>query len=202
MNEHKNSTRSSRARKQRARRALLTVAMMLLVAVISIGGTIAWLTASTDPVVNTFTPTDIEVTLTETVPAKKTAQIVPGVNIPKDPKVSANGNVPYYLFVKVTPSDNWSDLVEYTVSTEWTALDPNEYPGVYYMDVASGGEVSATSVLTGDEVTVSSDMTTETMPTTDLLLTFNAYAIQKQDGGVDYDGNFTAAEAWEQLGIE
>ena len=55
-----------KARTNNARRILLLVGLMSLVAVISIGGTIAWLTDQTDAVTNTFTATDIEITLTET----------------------------------------------------------------------------------------------------------------------------------------
>lgn len=43
----------------------LLVALVLVVGCI-IGGTLAWLTAKTDAVVNTFTTSDIDVTLTET----------------------------------------------------------------------------------------------------------------------------------------
>lgn len=48
------------------RRMLFTLALVLVVAVASVGGTIAWLKVETTPVVNTFTVGDINITLTET----------------------------------------------------------------------------------------------------------------------------------------
>ena len=56
--------RRARQRKQRNRRIAMTVALVLVVALASIGGTIAWLTDKTDPVVNTFTTADVDIDLT------------------------------------------------------------------------------------------------------------------------------------------
>ena len=64
------------------------VALLALVLVIGCvaGGTVAWLVAKTDPVVNTFTYGDINITLAETTgPDYK---IIPGKDIEKDPKVT------------------------------------------------------------------------------------------------------------------
>ena len=58
--------RRERRRKIRNRRIAMTVALVLVVALVSVGGTIAWLTANTDPVVNTFTVGNIDIALAET----------------------------------------------------------------------------------------------------------------------------------------
>ena len=82
----------------------LVVAMLAVTLLIgcAIGGTVAWLTAKTDPVVNTFTYGDINIELTETKPENKQAKIIPGVNIEKDPKVTVKANSEAcWLFVKV-----------------------------------------------------------------------------------------------------
>lgn len=68
----------------------LLVVMALLIGG-AVGGTLAWLVTKTDPVVNTFTAGDINITLTE--PNYKTnvdgkAKIIPGDTIPKDPTVT------------------------------------------------------------------------------------------------------------------
>ena len=56
--------RRARQRKQRNRRIAMTVALVLVVALASIGGTIAWLTATTGSVVNTFTVGNVDISLT------------------------------------------------------------------------------------------------------------------------------------------
>ena len=61
------------------RRMLFTLALVLVVAVASVGGTLAWLKASTDPVTNTFTVGDINIDLTETT--GNNYKIIPGVDI-------------------------------------------------------------------------------------------------------------------------
>lgn len=46
-------------------KVILLVVSLLLVMVLSIGGTLAWLTAETKPVVNTFTPGEVTTTVVE-----------------------------------------------------------------------------------------------------------------------------------------
>ena len=48
-----------------AKAVVMLLAVVLLLG-ISVGGTLAWLTAKTNPVNNVFTPSNIDVTLTET----------------------------------------------------------------------------------------------------------------------------------------
>ena len=108
--------RRARQRKLRNRRIALTDCLMLVVMVASIGGTVAWLTAQTAPVVNTFTYGDIKIDLYEheydatkhelTNVVTKTGvnnyKIIPGVNLPKDPTVEVKaGSEACWLFVKV-----------------------------------------------------------------------------------------------------
>ncbi len=62
----------------------LLLALTLVLGVVA-GGTIAWLTAETEPVVNTFTTSDIKVNLEESENLDLT--MTPGWTIKKDPKV-------------------------------------------------------------------------------------------------------------------
>ena len=183
----------------------LVVVMMLIIGC-TIGGTIAWLTAGTDPVVNTFTVGDINITLTETTTDYK---MVPGNTIAKDPKVTVKaGSEACWLFVKVDESTNLDDFITYTVDSNWTAGNgtgegKNGVPvGVYYREVGSLTAEDAVdqvfSVLKDDQVTVK-DTVTKTMMNelqqenaTQPTLTFTAYAVQK-------DNIDTAAIAWEKL---
>lgn len=48
-------------------KAILLVVSLLLVMALSIGGSLAWLTTSTAPVVNTFTPGDVTTTVVEKI---------------------------------------------------------------------------------------------------------------------------------------
>lgn len=76
------------------------VAAMLLIVGVVIGSTLAWLTAKTDSVVNTFTPSNIDITLAETPDV--VYKMVPGSTIDKDPVATVlKGSEKCYLFVKV-----------------------------------------------------------------------------------------------------
>ncbi len=62
---------------------LIVLLALVLMIGCAVGGTVAWLTAKTDSVVNTFTYGDINIELTETT--GKDYKIIPGVDIAKDP---------------------------------------------------------------------------------------------------------------------
>ena len=125
INARKKAQRAARLRKQRNRRIALTLALMFVVAFASIGGTIAWLTAQTSEVKNTFTAGNIAITLNEgdvyekdeTIPEggklgkfkdngatrvnANEYQAIPGNTYDKDPKVTVvGGSEECYLFVK------------------------------------------------------------------------------------------------------
>ena len=77
--------------------AVIFCAVVLIVAA-TVSGTIAWLTAETAPVTNTFTVGNINITLTETT--GDSYKILPGNVLKKNPKVSvAAGSEKCYLFV-------------------------------------------------------------------------------------------------------
>ena len=128
------------------RRMLFTLALVLVVAVASVGGTIAWLTATTAPVVNTFTVGDINIDLTETE-GKQTDgsykfKMVPGNTIAKDPKVTVEaGSEACWLFVKIEKSSNLDSFITYSVDEgvdKWTKLTGvTGVDNVYYREVAA-----------------------------------------------------------------
>lgn len=184
----------------------LVVAMLAVTLLIgcAIGGTVAWLTAKTDAVVNTFTYGDINIELAETT--GDNYKIIPGVDISKDPKVTVKkDSEACYLFVKIT-EENWPTFTEtdgrtkkvsYGIPTDWKPLAGET--GVYYREVDAATANAGVSyyILKGDEtyphgvVTVSENLTKEDIKsiTTNPTLTFTAYAVQK-------DGFDTAAAAW------
>jgi len=160
-----------------------TIALMLaLVLVIgcAIGGTIAWLTDVTDPVENTFTTSDVDITLAETTGEEY--KMVPGSTITKDPKVTVLADSEdCYLFVKVEKSANFDSYMEYAMADGWIALDG--YTGVFYREVAADDANQEFAVLKNNTVTVKNSVTKAMMdalteaacPT----LTFTAYACQQ-----------------------
>ena len=167
------------------------LAVVLLVGCI-IGGTVAWLTDQTNPITNTFTYGDINITLQETI--GKDYKIIPGVDIRKDPKVTVKANSEdCWLFVKVAASGTFvEDKVTYAVAEGWTALTGND--GVYYRAVSSGTADQSFSVLAGDQIIVSKDLTKDEIKsiTANPTLTFTAYAVQQS-------GSANAAEAWAKV---
>lgn len=165
------------------------IAMLALVLALgcAVGGTIAWLTAETDPVVNTFTYGDINIELYEheydaannalTTKTTKTGvnnyKIVPGKNLPKDPtvKVLADSEA-CWLFVKVEATGDFADgKVSYAIAdgtNGWTKLTGvTGVDNVYYreVDAATAKAGVAYYVLAGNDtykngvVTVDKDLT-------------------------------------------
>ena len=174
------------------RRMLFTLALVLVVAVASVGGTIAWLTATTAPVVNTFTYGNINITLAETTGPNY--KIIPGVDIEKDPKVTVKGgSEACWLFVKVEETGTFvANKVTYTIADGWTALEGQS--GVYYREVGAVTADTPFDVLEGNKVTVSQNLTKDDIKniTTNPTLTFTAYAVQK-------DNINSAADAWSKV---
>lgn len=179
------------------------VAMLALVLVIgcAVGGTVAWLTAQTGPVVNTFTYGDINIDLTET---NETYKMVPGYDIHKDPKATVlDGSEECYLFVKLDESTNFDDYMTYEMADGWTELK-GVADTVYYrvVDGTTNQIGTAYSVLKDDQVTVKGSVTKEQMNALDAegaakpTLTITAYASQLyKSAGVE----FTPADAWKNV---
>lgn len=194
--------------------AVLMAAMLIFGG--AMGATVAWLTASTEQVVNTFTYGNVEIELNETKPSGQTAKMVPGDVIEKDPEVTVKaGSEPCYVFVKVTPSANYETFFGAFSSEDmaagWTPLTGAE--NVYYKEAANA-DPDASAALKNDwtsyilkgttaypngAVTVSSTVTKADMDAlkaggTDKLptLTFQAFAVQKANIA-------NAQEAWQQV---
>lgn len=175
------------------KKTLSMLIALVLVLVVGVGGTLAWLKVKTPEVVNTFSPSNINITLDEetTGPYK----MVPGATITKDPEVTVlAGSEPCWLFVKVTKSDNYDTYLEnYTMAEGWTQV-----PGVndvYYRTVGASDTDQPFGVLADDKVVVKSSVTKEQMNALGTeeanfpKLTFTAYAIQQE-------GFTSVTDAW------
>lgn len=187
-----------RRRRSVSGRAFVTLLALVLVFGCAVGGTFAWLTAKTDPVVNTFTYGDINIDLAETT--GNTYKIIPGVDIRKDPKVTVKaGSEACWLFVKVE-EENWPTFkdgktakIAYDIAPGWTKLEGQS--GVYYREVGAVTADTSFEVIKGNVITVSENLTKTEVNAVVAVhpkLTFTAYAVQK-------DGVASAADAWEKV---
>ena len=169
---------------------------LVLAAYWAVGGTAAWLAAKSDPIASTFTFGDINITLKETNHQEGPTKIIPGVDIPKDLKVTVKADsVDCWLFVKVEEYGTFlQNKVTYSVDDGWTKGDGSQIPGdVYYREVKAVTADADFYVLKDNKITVSETLTkADIQNITDPTLTFTAYAVQME-------GINTAAEAWAKI---
>ena len=175
------------------------LALTLLVGC-AVGGTIAWLTAETEDVENTFTIGDINIDLTETSTTtsasgeiKKGYHFVPGDTLAKDPKVTVLANSEdCYLFIKVTSANNScgdvASIVNWTIrdletsatpdpTTKWVPYTPAAIEtGVsyYYRTVSKDDADQVFYILTGGEVDTNGQVTISPEVTKEMVETINA----------------------------
>lgn len=182
-------------------KALLLLLSTALLMFGIIGGTLSWLITETEPVKNTFTYGDINLTLTEQDtgdndgnPNTNTYNMIPGTPITKDPKVTVKaGSEDAWVFVKMEKSTDpsFDKFMEYSMEDGWTALEGVE--GVYYREVAqSDSDDTWFWVIKGNTITVKENITKSDLNelTANPTLTVTAYAVQKANVA-------TAAEAWQ-----
>ena len=186
-----------RARKNNARKVTLVLVAAVLVLCCTIGGTLAWLKAATEPVVNTFTAAGIEITLTES--EHEEYKLIPDKEYKKDPVVAVDGektDIDCYLFVKFEESGNPSTYLDYTSTLNsgngWTPVA--EGSNVWYRIVKKDDTTRSWHLLVGDKITVKTSVTKDNMSSAAAAkLTYTAYAIQ-------YEGfENKAAEAWDEI---
>lgn len=194
----------------------LLLALTLVLGVVA-GGTIAWLTSTTTPVKNTFTTSDIDITLTESkgtgTTTDKNFKMTPGYTIEKDPKVTVlKGSEACYLFVKVEESENLKAYISYTMDSGWQQLkdkDKKAVDGVYYREVSanatadqafdvigykgSNGTFHKNQVLVNGTVTKTDMNKLDEANATQPTLTFTAYASQLMKNNTE---KFDAYDAW------
>lgn len=200
-------------RKGIATKTMFMILAVVLIVGISVGGTLAWLTDTTDSVKNTFTVGDINITLTETFNTDSNndgkfdcwkAQMIPGYSYKKDPTVTViEGSVDCYLFVKFEETGNPANYLDYTstltVANGWTQGDGTNIPSnVWYRKVMSAATDRSWELLSGSTVTVNGQkVTKENMATAaKASLSYTAYASQLyKRAGVE----FTAIEAWNNV---
>ena len=106
--------------------------------------------------------------------------MIPGATVEKDPVVTVErGSEECYVYVKLERRGNLDSYVSYELAEGWHVLGGID--GVYYRLVERAVVDMKYHVLKDDRLTVSSDLTKETMATIgsdECQLTVTAYAIQ------------------------
>ena len=173
---------------------VLALAAVLLVAV-SVGGTVAFLQDRTQEIVNTFTTSNIDITLDES--DELDLKMVPGKELTKDPVVTViKGSEACWLFVEVEKTEGFDTYLTYEMAAGWT-LVPGQ-TNVYYREVAAVTADTDFHVIKDDKVTVTTDASLTNAKMDELegdknpKMTITAYAIQK----VNFD---TAEAAWAEV---
>lgn len=201
------------SKKNRAalRRSLLTLSLVLVVAFAAVGGTLAWLTADTTVVTNTFTLGKVTITLDESDYDKygevietttrvkaNDYKLLPGQLYQKDPVVHvAKESEPCYLFVKI---DNQLAAIEDATTIHdqmisekfgWEVLDAVKYPGVYYYKDIVDAREAAKDVPVFETVKIQGGLDNNAISSYDnKTIVIDAFAVQA-------DNTESAAKAWE-----
>lgn len=183
MNRGKYAAPRRRRRRSALKPLLVAMAVVLLIGCVA-GGTLAWLTSTPSAVTNTFTSSDITITLDETTGTEY--KMIPGYTIEKNPKVTVQADSEKcYVFVKVKKSDNFSSFMTCEIATGWTQLldkDNKAVDGVYYRVAETDAQNQTFDVLKDNQVSVLTTVTKEAMnaltPDKYPTLKFQAAAIQ------------------------
>ncbi len=192
------------------KKKLMTVLALVLVVAMSVAGTIAFLTDTTDPITNTFTVGKVDITLTETFNTDTDgdqkndawkAQLIPGTTYTKDPVVTVTADSEdCWLFVKFEENGNPSTYLTYTsnlnTANGWTQGDGTKIPlNVWYREVDKTDTTKSFQLLAGDNtyqtgcISVKDSVNKDNMAAASAAeLVYTAYACQK--------ANMTAVDAW------
>ena len=195
------------------KRTLALILALVLVFGAAVGGTIAYLTDTTDSITNTFTVGKVDITLTETFNTDTNgdqendawqAQLIPGTTYTKDPVVTVTADSEdCWLFVKFEEKDGAATYLDYTSNlTEangWTHGDGTNIPSnVWYRAVAKDATVKSFQLLAGDNtyptgcISVKDTVTNQNMNTAaNAQLVYTAYACQS--------ANMTVNAAWAEV---
>lgn len=197
----------------KARKILVSLAALALVAAISIGGTLAYLT-STDKVENSFTVGKVAITLDEAqvntdgtavTPAARvkanTYKLMPGHPYTKDPTVHVDADSEdSWIFVKVengisdieaaeaTGENAYTPIAKQITNNGWTQLDGKT--NIYYKKYTAGTTDKDLAVFGNFKIADNAQDISGWGAAANAKITVTAYAVQA-------DGFTTAKAAWD-----
>lgn len=186
-----------------ATKVMLVILAVMLVAGISVGSTLAWLSAQSNEVTNVFTPSDVAIKLDEVIvvdgvvdaegdrtTSGNTYKVIPGVEYTKDPKVTvlteadvAEGqdytDIDVILFVQMTETGSPATYYAYEFNaTGWTPVHGET--NVWYRVVNNADTNKSFELLTDNKIVVKNTVKKGDMDAAAAAkLTFKAYAVQK-----------------------
>lgn len=182
-----------------------TTAALSLTAAVAVGGTLAWLTAKTDTIKNTFTIGNVGIKLQEkegeewkTAGVGFTGQqytVTPGIDITKEAKVTVDdGSEKSIVYLKVVKQGDFDTYFSTTVDpSKWTPLEGHEN---YYWAVAE--ENAELGILTDNKVDPNESTLVNGVQLNGVALSFQAAAIQ-YDGLTGVGDAAKAADGFSKL---
>ncbi len=171
------------AKKNSGLKVIASLAAVFMLIGIGIGGTLAWLLDTTDPVTNTFTVGKVDIDLEEhrydpddqnkvttTVDNENDYPLIPGTSYGKDPKVTVTADSEdCYLFIRVQEINNPGSYLDYEYNwdlgteektDDWTPMKANQNGDmVYYRVVLKGDDASGWNLLKGNDTHTSGVVT-------------------------------------------
>ena len=198
------------------KKVLLGILALVLVAAISVGGTLAWMTDTTGVVQNTFTSGKVDIDLkehelikdgvgafTKVDTSKETVsnegyKLIPGREAQKDPFVKVlTGSEDCFIYIEVVEENNTLEegkegkIVQWEAAQGWTLLTgktgKNDGAVYYYNTKQAAG--ATVKFLANDKVTINPNFEKLADETKAPVLKFYAYAVQAE-------GMSDAADAW------
>jgi predicted ribosomally synthesized peptide with SipW-like signal peptide len=191
------------------RKIILLAALLVMVAILGVGGTLAYFTAE-DAATNTFTVGNVKIDLTEPkwdpelggTGKTEAADVYPGEALPKDPTVKNIGINPCFVRVKVEGLDCLkaegdgdemlihvrTNYVADALGADWELHEDGYY---YYKHVLAANETTKTPVF--DSIVIPVALTNENGEehTAAYNINVTAYAVQAQGARA----SFTAVQA-------
>ena len=158
---------------------------------VCVGVTLAVLSGSSRPVVNTFVAGDISITLSESTGASY--RMIPGVEHKKDPYITVKtGSEPCWLFFRAECSAGFDEYMSYEIADGWTQLEGVD--GVYFREVSGASADLDFQIIRDNRVLVLDTVTEEKLASLskDPTLKFYAYAVQSE-------GVASASAAWQSI---
>lgn len=163
------------------KRSIMLGSAVFLAVLLVVGGTMAWFTATADPVVNSFTAGTVDIEINDTFNTELAQNVNPGDVYSKEVSVTNTGSKRAYIRVNLTPLFSGQQdisVVTYPILTDWVLHTDGYY---YYKNIVEAG-ASTTNII--NEVLFAGAAMNNTYQGATFTLTVNAEAIQATNGAI------------------
>lgn len=179
----------------RKKKLIITITAAVLMLLVSVGLTLAYIVTSSQPVINTFTVGNVAISLSETT--GDTYPLLPGITLEKDPTLTVHtGSEACWVFFTIDEPADLPHFISYEIAEGWTLLEEG-HTNVYYRQVNATYKDESFPLIKDDTVQVYDTVTEEDLAGLheQKILNFTGYAIQR-------NGMTTVHDAWHQLSEE